>query len=280
MLYDAHMHTSFSGDCEADPIDMITSAKQKKLFGLTFTDHLDWDFPSVPHFFDLDLDRYLPEMRKIINQFSDEDFMIQVGIELGLQTHLAEQHHKLLSEQSFDFVIGSIHQVDGVDPYYDSYFEGRSIKSAYKEYFDTTLLNVKAFMEFDTLGHLDYICRYGKRFAINHPDIKEDGILSYADFSEVIDEILSLLIKNDKALEVNTAPYRQKFPEPNPSRDILKRYRELGGRLLTIGADAHTPKDIAIGFDGLPALLKECGFDSFYVYKKRRPVEYPLVSEG
>ncbi|MBQ9631729.1 MAG: histidinol-phosphatase HisJ family protein [Lachnospiraceae bacterium] len=274
MLFDTHMHSKWSGDCEAEPLDMIASAREKGLPGLTFTDHLDWDFPSVPHFFDLDLEHYLPEMRQIARTQSTDSFRIRVGLELGLQTHLVEKHRALLENYDFDVVIGSIHQVDGVDPYYDSYFKGRSFHDAYLDYFETTLENLNAFTDFDTLGHIDYIARYGQRFAKMHGGTIEDGALRYTDYTEVIDAILQRLIRCDKALEVNTAPFRQQLPEPNPSRDILRRYHELGGRMITIGADAHTPQDVAIGFASLGDWLKDCGFFSYVVFDHRRPLEF------
>ena len=275
-LYDTHMHSKWSGDCEVEPAAMIASARAKGLAGITFTDHLDWDFPSVPHMFDLDLANYIPQMKRMADEESDEALSIRVGIELGLQRHIADRHSQLLSSVDFDFVIGSIHQIDGIDPYYQSYFEDKSFQEAYQKFFEVTLENLEAFSDIDSLGHLDYISRYGQKYAQMTGRPMSDGFLKYDDFAEVIDAILLFLISHDIALEVNTAPYRHRFPEPNPSREILKRYHDLGGTMITIGADAHTPQDIAIGFDSLPALLHLCGFDSFFLFEHRNPVEVLL----
>ena len=277
MLYDCHMHSKWSGDSEAEPAGMIASAKEKGLAGITFTDHLDWDFAAIPHMFDLDIEGYLSSMQALASAFADDSFWIRTGLELGLQTHLAERHAKLLDGHSFDYVIGSIHQIDGEDPYYDGFWENKTYFDAYQSYFLTTLDNIEAFHSFDALGHLDYISRYGQRVAKQRTGDKTAGELHYRDFADLIDTLLLFLIRNDLALEVNTAPYRYGFDEPNPSRDILKRYHELGGRLLTIGADAHKPQDVAIGFSGLPDLLRECGFHSYFLYDKRKPVEVALA---
>lgn len=275
MLYDAHMHTKWSGDSEADPLEMIASAKEKGLSGLTFTDHLDWDFPTMPHKFDLDIAHYLPEMRALAKENTDENFTVRVGLELGLQTHLVNEHRTLLAENDFDFVIGSIHQIDREDPYYDEFWDGRDFRETYQYYFECTLENIEAFPDFDTLGHIDYISRYGQRVAKSRGAVA-DGVLHYEDHANIIDAIFQFLIRHDKALEVNTAPYRYGFPEPNPSRQLLKRYYELGGRLITIGADAHKPADVAIGFAGLAELLRDCEFDSYFVFEKRMPREVSL----
>ena len=272
-MYDTHMHTHWSGDSEADPRDMIAAARKKQLSGITFTDHLDWDYRTEPGLFDLDLPHYCPTMRELATSCQEEGFRIRVGIELGLQPHLAARHRALLEEYDFDFCIGSIHQVDGEDPYYDACWEGKSISEAYRHYFQATLDNLNAFFEIDALGHLDYISRYGMRVAAARG---EDGTLRLSDYLGEIDAILHFLIRHNIALEVNTGSFRYGYPQPNPSAEILSRYHELGGRLLTLGADAHKPADVAIGFDRLPALLKDCGFDCYYVYDKRQPVEVPL----
>lgn len=285
MLYDAHMHTKWSGDSEADPVEMIASAREKGLSGLTFTDHLDWDFPMLPHKFDLDIENYLPQMRSLATKYSDSHFAIRTGLELGLQTHLKDEHQKLLSDNHFDFIIGSIHQLDREDPYYDEFWENRPFRDTYQYYFECTLENIKAFWDFDALGHLDYISRYGQRVAKSHSQAKssgngeqtaDDGILLYEDHAGIIDAIFEFLIRHDKALEINTAPFRYGFPEPNPSRKMLKRYRELGGKLITLGADAHKPADVAIGFDRITGLLQDCGFDSYFLYENRVPKEISL----
>lgn len=85
-----------------------------------------------------------------------------------------------------------------------------------------------------------------------------------------------ILIKNEIALEVNTGGYKYGLGEPNPCADILKRYKELGGKLLTIGSDAHDPAYLAYEFSRLRELLISCGFSSYYIFKKRAPMELPL----
>ena len=276
MLFDSHMHTKWSGDSEADPLDMIHSAQHAGLCGLTFTDHLDLDFPTLPHKFDLDLDSYIPAMRRLSHDYSDETFTILCGLELGLQTHLVRKHKQLLSEYAFDFVIGSIHQIDGKDPYYDEFFDDKTFHEAYRDYFDCTMENLRSFRDIDALGHIDYICRYGMRVAKSRTGRVDDGLLFYKDFSEIVDAILTWIIRHDIALEINTAPFRYGFHEPNPSSAILRRYHELGGELLTLGADAHAPEYIAFAFDRIPDLLKANGFCSYYVYRNRIPEELPI----
>ena len=95
--------------------------------------------------------------------------------------------------------------------------------------FRETLENVEAVKDFDTLGHLDYVVRYG---------IHQAAEYSYRKFSDEIDAVLKKLIAEGKGLEMNLAGIKYGLGFPNPHPDVLKRYRELGGEIITIGADA------------------------------------------
>ncbi|MCR4999402.1 MAG: histidinol-phosphatase HisJ family protein [Lachnospiraceae bacterium] len=269
-LYDMHMHTRFSGDSEANPYDMIAAAKAKGLSGLIFTDHEDLDYWGEPHLFDLDLETYIPTMKKIAQETSTDDFSVGVGIELGLQEHLVKEHTSIIEGNDFDFVIGSIHQVYKKDPYYDSYYEGRSVDEALTDYLECTLRNLEVFHNIDTLGHLDYVVRYASRF------MNKRIVIDVAKYKDILEAIFQLLIKNNICLEVNTGGYRHGLPEPNPSIELLTFYRDLGGHLLTLGADAHKPEDVAIQFEAVPDLLKSIGFQSITHFTSRRGTEIGL----
>lgn len=270
MLYDTHMHSSFSGDSDTPPEKQIERAKEIGLSGVIFTDHMDIDTPVTDADFYLDVDKYIPYMKKMSDKYNSDSFTVGTGIELGLMPHLANINSDLIKKYPFDYVIGSIHICNGKDPYDKKYFEDRTLRESYLEYFGCVLDNLRSFDEFDSLGHLDYVVRYGVR------EYGTDGEYSYYDYSEIIDEILNIIIRKDIALEVNTGSYRCGMKEPNPNRTILKRYKELGGRLLTIGADAHVPQHVGLHFPDVPHILKECGFDSYYIFKNRKPIEIKI----
>ena len=128
---------------------------------------------------------------------------------------------------------------------------------------DETLTDISCCPDFDALGHLDYSVRYGTH---------REEEYSYQAFSDQIDEILRFLIEHGKGLELNTAGLKYGLPFAHPHPDILKRYRELGGEIVTIGSDAHREEHIAYGFDKVSGILEDCGFRYYAEFKNREPV--------
>ena len=266
MLWDTHMHTHFSGDSNADPAAMARSAIEKNLAGICITDHLDYDYPDKPDLFTIDFPQYEKGIRQLQADFSDS-LNINFGIELGLQPHLAKKHHEILQEMDFDFVIGSSHVVHGLDPYYPAYWENHSEEEGYREYFESILENIAAFDGFDVYGHIDYVVRYGPN---------KNASYSYQKYADIIDEILKALIIKGKGIEINTGGFKYGLGHPNPAEDIIKRYHELGGEIITIGADAHQPEHVAFDFEKVPSILKEAGFTHYTVFKNRKPEFIPI----
>lgn len=260
MLEDCHLHTRFSLDSETPVENMIQQAIHLGMKGMCFTDHMDMDFPE-PLDFTFPPQEYFQKLETYKNKYKNQ-IQIRVGVELGLQTSLVKKHEEFLGKYPFDFVIGSLHLVNNMDPYYEHTFQGKTDGQVYGDYFSSLLENVKVHDNFDSLGHLDYVVRYGKHKAKEY---------SYGKFAMLIDEILKVLIAKEKALEVNTAGLKKGLGFPNPHFDVLKRYYELGGRLLTLGSDAHTPDQIAYGFELVGTMLKDVGFKEIAIYRKRNP---------
>lgn len=262
---DYHLHSSHSGDSKSPMPEMIHSGIGRGLTHMCFTEHMDYDYPlceELPeNIFLLDISAYQTEFDQCLERFAGQ-IALHFGIELGLQPHLADQHTALLRSRSFDFVIGSSHVANRRDPYYASFYEGRNEREAYREYFESILENIRAFKGFDVYGHLDYVVRYGPN---------KDRDYSYADHADVLDEILRILVAEGKGLELNTGALRRGLANPNPCPDILRRYKELGGEIITVGSDAHLPDDIAADFNRAADILKDCGFSHYCIFKNRRP---------
>lgn len=266
MLWDTHMHSAFSGDSDTEPELMVQSAIDKHLDGICFTDHFDYDYPNDPDEFLLDFPTYQYKISELKKKYASE-LPIYFGMELGLQPHLSDMHKELVQKYPFDFIIGSSHVVHGMDPYYPGFFGTRSEEEGYLEYFESVLENIDAFSDFDVYGHIDYVVRYGPN---------KNQYYSYQQYADIIDAILKKLISLGKGIELNTGGFKYGLGHPNPCEDILKRYHELGGEILTLGADAHKPEHIAYDFEKIPDILKSCGFSYYTVFEKRKPKFLPI----
>jgi histidinol-phosphatase (PHP family) len=266
MLCDFHFHTEFSADSETPVQAQIERAIALGMPEICVTDHHDFDTVTEDKEFILDFDSYLPYMEKIRREY-DGRICVNCGVELGLQNHIKDYLDALVQKYSFDYIIGSSHFIDTLDPFYPVFFEGRSEREAYERFFEVSLARVKNLDCFDSYGHLDYVVRYGPN---------QNREYSFDAYREYIDPILKTLIEKGKGLECNTGGLKYGLGHPNPSEDILRRYHELGGEILTIGSDAHVPQHLGYGFDLLPELLKSCGFRYYTIFRERKPVFLPL----
>lgn len=262
---DFHLHTSFSGDSDTPMEQMILRGIELGLTQMCFTEHNDFDFPvsekSLPGRWEVNPDSYLYDFLKLRETYADQ-ITLSFGVELGLQPHLSRRNAAFAKAHDYDFIIGSSHLCHGKDPYYPAFYEGRSQEEAYLEYFTSILENLKVYSNFDIYGHLDYVVRYGPT--------KDQGY-SYEMYREIFDQILKKLVDMEKGIEINTAGLAKGMREPNPCTGVLRRFRELGGEIVTVGSDAHEPGQIAYAFDRAAEILKGCGFSYYATYEKRSP---------
>lgn len=263
---DFHMHTEFSGDSDAPVRAMLDSALERGMEAVCITDHIDEDYPADSETgmnpFLFDLDQYFQVLREIKKEYADR-LDLRIGVELGLQPHLGARYRTMTEKYPFDFVIGSLHLIHGMDPYDGVIFEGRSDREVYREAFQATLENLDQVKDFDVLGHLDYVVRYGRNQAREY---------SYQAFSDEIDEILKKVIDMGKGIEMNMGGFKYGLGFCNPHPDVIRRYRELGGEIITVGADAHRPEHVAYDFEKAGDILRNCGFRYYAEYRNRKPI--------
>ncbi|WP_242839519.1 histidinol-phosphatase HisJ family protein [Butyrivibrio sp. NC2002] len=268
---DYHIHSHHSGDCDSPMKDVIEAAVSRKLPAMCFTEHMDMDYPDLPDIkkgqFELDTDAYFSEHQKLADEYKDM-IPVRFGVELGLQPQIVDFNADYVKKYPFDFVIASTHVCHGQDPYYPEFYENRTEKEAFSFFFKTTLENIQDFDDFDVYGHLDYVVRYAPN---------GDKNFRYEDHKEIIDEILSLLISKNKGLDVNTKSlYSSSLSQPNPCKDILCRYKKLGGKIITFGSDAHKSTDVSREFEKAVEIASSAGFDRYCQFIKREPVFFDL----
>ena len=270
---DYHVHSNNSTDSKEPMENMIKKGIELGLDTICFTEHHDIDFPKLPEReneeapFLLNTDSYLYELLGLRSKYADK-INVLFGVEIGVQPHLRRELAVYAKSYDFDFIIASTHLVNRMDPYYPSFYEGKTDEEAYREYFKEVLDDLKVFNNFDVFGHLDYVVRYGK---------SKDTEYSYEKYKDCIDPILEKILEREKGIELNTGAIRNGLKELNPCMDILKKYREMGGEIITIGSDAHETVYLADGFDRAAEVLKECGFKYYTTFEKRVAEYHKLV---
>ena len=260
---DIHMHSSFSTDSESPMENMIQGAIDKGLTTICFTEHLDYEYPSPDGtiLFEVDMDAYEKKLYELKDKYK-KNIEVLFGIEFGLLPHLAGRYEAVAKAHDFDFIIGSTHIVDFMDPYDAIYFETYPARLGLAHYFEDILKNISSFNHYCVYGHLDYAARY-----IKDPSFE----FHYRDYSDLLDAILKMIIENGKGIEVNTAGLKYGMSDPNPHHEIIKRYMELGGEIITIGSDGHCPKHMAYDFYKLPDFLSNLGIRYYTVFRDKKP---------
>ncbi|MDF2504812.1 MULTISPECIES: histidinol phosphate phosphatase [Clostridium] len=253
-MFDTHVHTIFSTDSKLT-IDRAIKKANNDDIGLIITEHMDLNFPVEGEFI-FDIDKYFRQYDKYR---SDK---LLLGIELGMREDCLEENAKIEKTHPFDYVLGSIHFVNGIDIYEKSFYENKTKKQAYNEYFQNMLDNIKTHPYIDSLGHIDYICRYAQY---------EDKEIHYKEYNDIIDEILKALSDRNIAIEINTR--RLSNCESFKSLvDIYKRFGELKGKYVTIGSDSHSENSIGSNYKEAMKIAESCGLKP--VYFKNRKIEY------
>lgn len=257
MLADCHLHTEFSTDSETPMRAQAERALELGIPAICVTDHMDMDYPQGE--FWLDTDRYMEAVRRLQEEYRGR-LEISLGVELGLMEHLRARQEEYLKKYPFDFVIGSVHLIHGEDPYNGELFRKYGDEEVFREYFRLSHRLLADAPSIQSWGHLDYVVRYGQ-----NPEV-----YSYRKYADEIDAVLKLLLEKGIALEVNTAGFRT-LGRTNPEPDVLRRYRELGGELITVGSDGHQPEYLGYRFRETEELLRSCGFSYYAVFRQRKP---------
>lgn len=269
VLADCHMHSSFSGDSEAPMEKMADQACSIGLNDICFTEHMDLDYPNgaagdeelPPDYFEVDMNKYTEKISQVQKEYSDR-INIGYGLEFGLSSGRENRYIEIASSYDFDFIIGSTHLCHNKDITWPSFWNLKSEEELFGDYFDESLDNIRRNKCFDVYGHLDYIVRYAPN---------KDKNYIYSRYSDTIDEMLKKIISLGKGIEINTKGKRCGLNEMNPCADILKRYNELGGEIVTVGSDAHIPSDVGALIDDAGSILSSCGFRYYAVYHKHKP---------
>ncbi|MCI9049817.1 MAG: histidinol-phosphatase HisJ family protein [Coprobacillus sp.] len=275
MFCDYHIHTNYSDDSQYLMEDLVLDALEMKMDEICFTDHVDYgikkDWDEVEEieyrdgmpFLNVNYPQYFQEISDL--QMKYPNLVMKKGMEFGVQVHTIPQYKTLFSKYPFDFIILSCHQVNNQEFWTQEFQAGKTQKEYNEKYYQELLEIVKEYKDYSVLGHLDLITRYD-----------ELGVYDFENIKEIITQILKIVIADGKGIEVNTSSHRYGLNDLTPSRDILKLYKELGGKVITIGSDTHKHEHLGAYILETKKELKKLGFQYYCTFDQMKPIFHQL----
>lgn len=271
IICDTHVHSSNSFDGESTVREICEAAVEKGISSVTITDHME-----APEIRLGDKSVYGNAIKSIARSVADVEALrdeyegrvkLLKGMELGEPMHAPELTKQAYEIADFDFILASVHNLFEEEDFYYLEYNERNVKPLLTRYFDE-LLDTAKNADFDSLAHLTYPFRY----IVERTDIRPDT----AEYADVIDEIFLTLARRNKSLEINTSGLFKPINSTLPDLDLIRRFRELGGSMVTVGSDAHNCKDLGAGLEEGIKLARMCGFKSFTVYENRQPKQVAI----
>lgn len=262
MRADYHIHTNFSEDSECPMEDMVKQAISQGLDEICFTEHVDYGLPRPEAV--CDSNKYYQKFLEMQQQYG-QDITLKFGAEFGMQIETIPHYITEFAAHSFDFIILSCHQVDGKEFWLQDFQRGKTQDEINRQYYEAIYNVMTHYHDYSVLGHLDVIKRYDP-----YGYYDDDNVM------DVIEKILKQAITDGKGIEINTSSFKYNLPDLTPSQKIIQKYYDLGGKLITIGSDAHETARLEDHFQEVTATLRKIGFGYFYTFDQMTPIRHTL----
>lgn len=262
-LADYHIHSTCSPDGKLSMAEIAGIAIQRGLQEICITDHVDtYDWHSGGKLADYDWEKAFAQYQQAVEQYGDR-IAIKLGAELSGVVRYPDQANYLMRQRGkLDFVIGSIHLAAEKYDWFDLYFIEKHDLDYYRdliEHYLKDMITLAKWGQFNVLGHMTLPLRY----LHDHHDVD----MTFDDHMDAVEEIFRIIIPKGIGIECNT----NRGDMPLPDEKILRRYREMGGEIITLGSDAHHGEHIGCAIKARQELLKNCGFRYFTTFTKGEP---------
>lgn len=276
---DLHTHTWHSPDAASQTVEeRIEAARKMQLRIMAVTDHVEinrW-YPAS-YYQQKETEEFPYDSMTVFSGSVSETVRARAahpssgvkvlcGAEIGQIPQDPALSKQVYSDPRLDLVIGSVHELPGLPDFFFLNYSEIDIPLLMQMYFEEVLRLAESDC-YDILGHLTYGLRYiPNRFRYD-----------ITPHLPVIDSIFRAVIKREKAVELNGSGLRHSPPFTDPDLMLLRRYRQLGGELLSIGSDAHDTRHLAYGTSRLLRIAKDAGFSYLTYFERHQPVLIPLV---
>jgi histidinol-phosphatase (PHP family) len=259
-MYDYHTHSTFSGDAVSGMEEIIEAAIASGLDEIAITDHFDPEYPDTDYDMELEPEPYEAALDEAAEKYAGRITVVK-GIEYGMQLgEPLERGKEVISSYDFDFVIGSVHSAFGGAVDTPMYLDYRDDTKSVIDYYAYLIDCMKEFNDYDVLGHLNVMDRYVS-------EIPKEEI-----YWDLADEAMKLAVAEGKGLEINAKCFRiWHGAHTTPTLKMLKRFRELGGEIITTGSDAHSAAQIGSGLKDAEELARAAGFNYIATFRSRKP---------
>jgi histidinol-phosphatase (PHP family) len=255
-MFDTHVHCEFSCDSTMTLTQAWEQVEHEPKLGMVVTEHWDYEYPGNPEKFIFDREAYFAKYKSMRRPGK-----LLLGIEVGMQPHLAAQDDAVPNGYAFDYVLGAVHMMDKQDLYYKKAYQGLTQAQAEEKYLQTAIACVESHKNFDAFAHIDYICRYW-------PYTGVDAELHVEEHLKLYQKLLGLLVERKLPLEFNTRRLDTQAAIKT-MLDVGHCYAGLGGRFCTVGSDAHNKTHVCRRLQLASVLAKECGLVPVYFEERK-----------
>jgi len=233
-IVDYHVHSNQSCDGKSSISEMCQKAIELGIEEIGFSEHVDFE-PKDWGFGYFNYDRYTSGIKNAKESLGNR-LVIRKGVEIDYQRFFEDDIREWLQNKKFDFIIGSVHYLD--HEIIGGQLIGRKdLRRIYNDYFSEVTHSIQSGL-FDVVGHFDLVARY--------VDSRRSELKNF-DHHERIRTILEEVMRNKIYLEINSKGLREEYGDTMPSRKIVDRFIENGGKLISIGSDAHSTEEIGSG---------------------------------
>ena len=255
-MFDQHVHSNFSFDSNEDLENYINVSNKNDI---VTTEHLDFANPII-NYEDSSINylKYIEEIDSLNKKYSNKFFS---GIEIGYTPNSEKRIEDFLKDKNFNLKLLSIHQ-NGLYDYMCVNKKLISLEALIQEYFEQMIQALESSIEFNVLAHFEY--------GIRIVDISVTDFDSLA--SKFLNKIIELIIKKEIAFEVNTKSM-YKYKKENLYSYMIEKYLKKGGKLFTLGSDAHNIKDYAYKFDDARKFLLARNIKEIILFKDKIKME-------